>query len=506
MRKILHSSASFWWFLGVITAGLFILYLSILPDHLVTMSNAGDGGDLLAALLTHGIPHPTGYPTYMLLGQVFLLIPWSTPYFRVGLLSSIATACAAGLLFLWVANELTFDRKTGLWIGIAAALAWGTAPLVFSQAVIVEVYALQSLLVMCNIWWITLLIKGVKSHKERILASMLAFTVGLSLGNHITIIFLIPAWIYALYRAYRNGHSGIFLSLQIALALAGCLVYVYLPLSARHYPAINWGNPQTWSGFWWEISGRAYQGMLFTIPLRELFSRIAAFARLLLDQFGLLGLIIGLIGAVIMEGLNKSMACVFIWLVAACSIFSLGYNTNDSFLYLIPCFIVFSIWIGSGVVYLLKWRLRTIPFGLLAGGLLLVFLLVRIPFTRTLVDPRRDIQAGSYAENYLKSAPQGAILLTNSDEDTFPLWYYHFGLGLRPDVHIILLPLTQFVWYQKTIHAIYPDLLVPLYAESPYTDWGDEIPVLNPALKVCQSKPDVSAKYGVAFSCSVIAK
>jgi hypothetical protein len=506
MKRILRSPALTWWFLGIITAGLFLIYLSILPDHLVTISNAGDGGDFMAALLTHGIPHPTGYPTYMLLGQAFLFIPWSTPYFKVALLSAIATACAAGLLFLWVAKEFGDDRNSGVWVGSLAALAWGTAPLVFSQAVIVEVYSLQSLLVMCNLWWITFLMKGVKSPRERILVSGLAFTVGLSLGNHITILFLFPAWICALFCAYRSGNSVRFLGLQIAFALAGCLVYLYLPLSARNYPAINWGNPQTVSGFWWEISGRAYQGSLFAVPFRELLNRIPAFARLLLDQFGILGLIIGLIGAVMMEGLKKPVVWLLIWLFAAYCIFSLGYTTNDSFLYLIPAFMVFSIWVGSGLLYLARWKLYTIPLGILAGGLLVVFLLVRVPFTRTSLDPRKDVQAAAYAENYLNSAPQGAILLSSSSEDTFPLWYYHFGLGVRPDIHIILLPLTQFVWYQQTIHKVYPDLLVPLYAESPYTDWGEQVPTLNPALEVCRSAPDASAKDGIAFSCSVTVK
>jgi hypothetical protein len=506
MKKILFSPISIWWVWGIITASFFILYLSILPDHLVTMSNAGDGGDFLAALLTHGVPHPTGYPTYMLLGQVFLLIPWGTPYFKVALLSIISTAGAAGLLFLWVASQLTNDRKSGLWIGIASALAWGSAPLVFSQAVIVEVYGLQSLLILCDLWWFTLIIRGVKSRKNQVLVSGLAITAGLSLGNHITILFLVPAWIYALYRTYRTGNSVRFLGVQTGLALAGCLVYLYLPLSAHNYPAINWGNPQTWPGFWWEVSGQAYQGMLFTIPIRELLSRIGAFARLLLDQFGILGLIIGLTGAAMLEGLKRSMIWLFFWMFAAYSIFSLGYTTNDSYLYLIPAFIVFSIWIGSGLLYLSKWRLYTIPIGILAGGALIIFLLVRLPFTRTSVDPRQDIQAVAYAEDYLKSAPQGAILITNSDEDTFPLWYYHFGLGVRPDLHIILLPLTQYVWYQQTIHKVYPDLQVPIYAEGPYSDWGEQVPTLNPALQVCQSEPDASAKYGVAFTCSVTGK
>jgi hypothetical protein len=117
------------------------------------------------------------------------------------------------------------------------------------------------------------------------------------------------------------------------------------------------------------------------------------------------------------------------------------------------------------------------------------------------VDARKDNRAVNYAENYLRSAPPNAILLTNGDEDTFPLWYYHFGLKQRPDIRIILLPLTQFVWYQETLRHTYPDLVLPPDFESSSTAWGDAISSLNPERPVCESRPDAKASYGVAVSC-----
>jgi hypothetical protein len=467
----------------------------------VTINNGGDGGDLLSAMLTHGIPHPTGYPTYMVLGQLFLRIPISTLYFRAALLSALSSACAAGLLFLWVTKEVVRDQKLSWLAGIVAALAWGTAPLIFSQAVIVEVYSLQSLFFIINLWWISLLSRRSISIKGKIWLSLLALAVGMSLGNHITILFLAPVWIYSLIVSRRNGNSLIFLFSQIGLILAGGLIYLYLPLSARNYPAVDWGNPQSWTGLWWEVSGKAYQGMLFQIPFISLLGRIEAAAKLLLDQFGILGLVIGLVGAVTSEKIKNPVRWILAWVFFSALVFSLGYNTNDSYLYLIPSLTVFSIWLGIGAIDLINIKWRSLPLGNLAGLALLLFLIVRIPFTRQIVDARKDNRAVIYAEDYLRSAPQNAILLTNGDEDTFPLWYYHFGLKQRPDIRIILLPLTQFVWYQETLRHTYPDLVLPPDFEGSSTAWGDAIPKLNPERPVCESRPDVKASYGVAVSC-----
>ncbi|MBC8446777.1 MAG: DUF2723 domain-containing protein, partial [Chloroflexi bacterium] len=51
--------------------------------------DGADGGDLIAAAATLGVPHPSGYPTYLLLARLFLwALPLGEPAFRVHWLSA----------------------------------------------------------------------------------------------------------------------------------------------------------------------------------------------------------------------------------------------------------------------------------------------------------------------------------------------------------------------------------------------------------------------------------
>ncbi len=66
--------------------------------------------------------------------------------------------------------------------------------------------------------------------------------------------------------------------------------------------------------------------------------------------------------------------------------------------------------------------------GWLLIGILALSICLRIPGTRTRLDPRSQDQPAVYAEQFLQDAPQDAIVYTSTDQDSFPLWYYHFGL------------------------------------------------------------------------------
>ena len=53
---------------ALISGGLALaLYARTLAPGLTWAHHGADGGDLLAAALTHGVPHPSGYPAYQLL-------------------------------------------------------------------------------------------------------------------------------------------------------------------------------------------------------------------------------------------------------------------------------------------------------------------------------------------------------------------------------------------------------------------------------------------------------
>ena len=154
----------------------------------------------------------------------------------------------------------------------------------------------------------------------------------------------------------------------------------------------------------------------------------------------------------------------------------------DSVGYLLPAIMVFAIWIGLALPSLWHINWKRIPIGMLLIGILVISIGLRIPGTRTRLDPRSQDQPAQYAEQFLQEAPLNAIVNTTTDQDTFPLWYYHFGLQERPDLRIVVLPLTQFVWYQETLVHTYPDLEFPtIYTKDlPNTDWGQQIQALNP--------------------------
>src|SRR3954454_21431862 len=90
-----------------------------------------DTGEFQTVLPILGTAHPTGYPTYVLLGFIanLLLTPIGEPALRINVLSLLAVAGAAGLTV-----ELV-RRLTGyLALGVAAGLGLALTPFVWANA------------------------------------------------------------------------------------------------------------------------------------------------------------------------------------------------------------------------------------------------------------------------------------------------------------------------------------------------------------------------------------
>ena len=324
MKRRFSFLNNYWLITALVVIGFFAIYSSVTPDHLVNKNNGGDDGDYLSAILTRGIPHPTGYPTFTLLGQIFLLIPVGTPYFRVALISGVSAALAAGLFFLWLVAVVLKNEKYAILGALCATIGWGTAPLVWGQAIIVDVFALQALFFMAVIWWITLIIGPPQTVRERVLISFLSVMMGLSLGNHITIVLMAPICLGALWYAWKRGMTVRFLGAQALFVAVGGLVYLYFPFSARNLPPVNWGNPQNWKGFLWLITGNPYQSLLFKTPILQVAQRFGALARLLLEQASIPGLFVGITGGVLAPLPKPPLRWLLWWMCAVYVIFSLG--------------------------------------------------------------------------------------------------------------------------------------------------------------------------------------
>ena len=178
--------------IGVGLVSMALYWLTAAPG-LTWLHQGADGGELLAAAIVNGVPHPPGYPLYMLLLQGWLavtgaLLPGGDLAWRGNLASGLAGALSAGLT-VWVAGHLLPDgRWRWIWATLAG-LAWVVAPLAWSQAVITEVYALHTLWVA----WLALAVLVYGRH-----ARYAVLPIGFGMAHHLTFALLLPAAIYAL--------------------------------------------------------------------------------------------------------------------------------------------------------------------------------------------------------------------------------------------------------------------------------------------------------------------
>ena len=128
-------------------------------------------------------------------------------------------------------------------------------------------------------------------------------------------------------------------------------------------------------------------------------------------------------------------------------------------------FYAFAIWIGFGVlaIYdLLSKKMATV--GVAIGATAFSFVVPGIMAKEGWDDHNRSLRTLSRdcAINYLQSCAPNAILFTNGDNDTFPLWYAQEVEGVRTDVRVVNLSLLQTDWYISQMRrAAYESAPVP---------------------------------------------
>ena len=114
-------------------------------------------------------------------------------------------------------------------------------------------------------------------------------------------------------------------------------------------------------------------------------------------------------------------------------------------------FYAFAIWIGLGVAALTEALPKKIPLTLRGGAMTLLSLLLvpGIMAQQNWDDHDRSgrYTARDFAKNYLNSCAKNAILFTNGDNDTFPLWYVQEVEGVRTDVRVANLSYMSAGWY-----------------------------------------------------------
>jgi len=448
------------------------VYLSTLAPGLTWANSGSDGGDLITAAHTGGIAHPTGYPLYLLLARLFQTIPIGSLAYRTNLMSAVFAALSAILIYGLIVRAL--DLRHGWLAGLTAGLAFGLAPLVWSQAVITEVYTLQAFL--------TALILYLYAFPTSRFEALRGLILGLAMGNHLTTIFLIPL-MFLDFRAVdgdRAQRPASSLTRQLIWFAIGLSLYLTLPLRALTDPPVNWGNPITLKRLWWLVSGELYQGYYLQPQMAEIGGRAQAWASLLVQQFGWLGMLAGIFALVLLFKPTRLYLST-LWIGFAYAAFALVYTSEDAHLYLIPVYLAFAVWIGLGVGSVLGKTPSSSRVLLWGAGILITACLGFHAFAvAPQVDASQDQRAEMFGRQVMAEVPKDALVFVKGDRAVFTVWYFHFALGQRPDTAVVVEEFLHFDWYLETLRHTYPALNVP----GPLP-WAQNVADANPSRPAC---------------------
>jgi len=442
----------------------FALYVWTAAPGITWAHHGADGGELLAAAMVNGVPHPPGYPLYMMLLQAWLtvtgaLMPTGDLEWRGALFSALAAALSVGVTVSVVAHLLRDQWGRWLW-AMLAALAWAFSLLLWSQAVITEVYALHALAV-ALLGWAVLVKRGE--------ARWLIPIVALGVAHHLTFLLLLPAALYYLWSSSEGPVSSRLRTMGAGVILGGIigvLFHLRSPLvagGAGTPPPVNWGYPDNWRGFWWLVSGSAYRGYLFNLQPDDILGRVGGWAYTLTSQYTPVGLGLALVGLSYLDTSRPRLRNFSILWILPVSLYSISYYTRDSEIYLLPVVWMMALWMGVGAATGAAWltrrwprfRLNRLMIALAAVGVI-TLLVLHWPQ----VSLRQDNEAEQYLAAVLDIVEPGGIIITNTDKTTFALWYSAWGnqqlQTIAPDAIVINHSLYQFDWYQRLQGDLYP--------------------------------------------------
>ena len=115
-------------------------------------------------------------------------------------------------------------------------------------------------------------------------------------------------------------------------------------------------------------------------------------------------------------------------------------------------FYAFCIWIGFGVAALAKLIEKYGKLPAVAAGSIATVLCLFVPIQMAGQNWDDHDRSGRYVcrdfgANYLESCEPNAVIFTNGDNDTFPLWYAQEVEGIRTDVRVCNTSYLQTDWY-----------------------------------------------------------
>lgn len=411
------SKPIFWDVLSGVIA--FFVYLATLAPGVTT----GDSGELITAAVTLGIPHPTGYPLYVILGRIFI-----TPFFflrpdlAMNLFSAVCAAVAVALF-----RRLAYIMTSRALASFGASLAFAFVESLWSQATTARVYCLNACLVLACLIQIARFFL-----KEEINLKKAWLFFGLGMANHTITIILFPVLLWVTWQKKPSPLEAI---KQAYPVVFGALLYLYIPIAASLDPYQNFGDPSTPERLFRYLTRANYWHRRYIENFSDVITVFSHYLKTIPEQFSLLGTLLICIG--LFYGLLKKdrLAYIGVYLFLA-NIFMMMLHASHDDIFHWPRYLITG-YIGLALVFVLALNLLSRPPFL--APLLGVCTAV-LAFSQNLkwCDRSRINFAREFNLKILERVEKGAKLFAEGDNVLFPLIYLHHVEGIRPDITLVL--------------------------------------------------------------------
>jgi len=434
-----------------------ILYILTIAPNVMP----GDSAELITAMNRFSLPHPPGYPLYILLLKIWTALPINfgpdPVAVKANLFSAIVMSFAC-YFFFKTARLITGSSAASL----AAALAVAVSRTVWKFGVVAEVYALNLLLIMLVLYGIAL----AREKKNPIGLVIAAFAFGLGLAHHHTIIFLIPLMVVL----WPKGKS--IDKVPVAGIIAGILLplvfYAFLPVFAKNTPELKEKGFTTGDFVDYVTRAEYRQRADFQDPsVTDLITPgdiLHRATKYLMKQFGWIGLILSVVGLFFAPSGRRIWSFMFV-LTAVIWIFSVAFLSRGSPLgmpmnylrsvdeFLLPV----NVFLGFGLAWLLvplaekllsqKDVLESEGQNFISAKYIPVIIMAMfcvIPLFVWMMNNRYSNMTHhtffqDQSRNIIEQVPEGGILMVMGDE-IYIYEYLQQVRGIRPDVDLVEYP------------------------------------------------------------------
>jgi hypothetical protein len=440
-----------------------VVALGIYVRTVMPSTGFWDTGEAQTVPPTLSIFHPTGFPTYTLIGWLWSQVPIGEVAWRMNLLSAIAVALSAGLVTL-IAGHLIDERHrpvTALGAAVAGfALAFAPEP--WENATRADVHALNVLFVALIVWLLLVWRAAVAADPARadrwLMGAALAFGIGV--GNHplagLTA-FAIAAWVVHVDRhLWRRWRLVLACALLVALGLLGTYAYIPIRAALDPEPPLFYARPDNWERLRYLVFAEQFQRLFreFGTPLDDLGSKWARSEAVLQLQFVGPGWLLAAVGAATLAVRQRAALAFLGLIVVANVVYAMNFNDGDIDRYYMPTMVAAAPMLGVAIALIATAAGRAVAeatyrmagttgrrrVARVAGGLVLA-LGMAIPLGSMVThyashDQSRNREADLWVASVHRALPPNAVLVSWWSYST-PLWYHRWVLGERPDVTII---------------------------------------------------------------------